>query len=274
MINHKNDTRTIKAVILSNSIEEASTLKKIIKELPLNIDISIAKDIDNFILLTSSGKVDFLILDWNYQQCSTIDLIEKMRSGEKYKNVSILMIANEDEKFIQTKYPQLQIDLIFHRPFSVQEIQQALTKLFDNIDHSRIIPENFNVLILDNNPVILEIMSDHMMGINHDKYQTCLSVNEAINLIKTNHYDLLLLDWNLDDGTCLDIIKFLNTKKSDDNKRMPLVVVITGRNDVEDLMTLLQYDIKDHIIKPFDHAEFKEKISYALERYNNSRSTR
>lgn len=256
-----NKSGIIKTVILLNSIEEASSLKTIIKELPLNIEVTIAKDIDNFILQTSSGKIDFLILDWNYQQCSAIDLIEKVRYAEKYKNIPVVMIANQEDRDIQKKYPHLKINLVFNRPINKDDIQHFLPILFENQGHS-IIPKDFKVLIVDNNPNILEIMSDHMDQIGHSKYQTCLSVKEAMSLVEINHYDLLLLDWNLDDGTCLDIIKFINTKKHS------LIVVITGRDDVEDLMTLLHYNVKDHIIKPFDHAEFKEKISYALERYN------
>lgn len=42
---------------------------------------------------------------------------------------------------------------------------------------------------------------------------------------------------------------------------------MTGRNAVEDIMTLVAKDVKDHIIKPFDQYEFEDKIYYALERH-------
>lgn len=252
----------IKAVILLNIVEEATLLRTIIKKLPINIEITIAKDIDNFILLTSSAKMDCFILDWSYKQCPVLDLIGKMRSSEKYKNVSIIMIADGQDNQIQKNHPRLKIDHVFSRPILKEEIHEILPQIYQDKTHS-IIPKEYNILILDNNPKILEIMSGHMEEIGHTNYKMCLSVKEAIHLIQNEKFDILLLDWNLDDGTCIDIIKFLNSQK--DNA---LVIVITGRDDVEDIMTLLRYDVKDHIIKPFDHAEFKEKISYALERHN------
>ena len=93
-----------------------------------------------------------------------------------------------------------------------------------------------------------------------------MDTKDAKQKLQTNDYDLLLLDWNLDDGTCLDIIEFVKAKPVSARTKAAVTVVITGRDDVDDIMTLLRYGIKDHIIKPFGFQEFEDKIGYALEK--------
>lgn len=122
-------------------------------------------------------------------------------------------------------------------------------------------------MVLDNSPEILELISLHLSELGHVKYDLCKGIKEAkLNLVDKD-YDLLLLDWNLDDGTCIDLIEFIKTSSLSPQTKQALTVVITGRDDVDDIMTLLRYGIKDHIIKPFDFSEFEDKITYAIDKH-------
>lgn len=123
-----------------------------------------------------------------------------------------------------------------------------------------------NVLVLENSPDILELISLHLDLLGHDQFESCMDVKEAFQKLAKNDYDLLLLDWNLDDGTCLDVIEFIKNHPISQRTKSAVIVVITGRDEVDDIMTLLGYGIQDHIIKPFGLQEFEEKIRYALEK--------
>lgn len=129
-----------------------------------------------------------------------------------------------------------------------------------------VIPTEFNVLVLDNSPEILEVISLHLQELGHEKIELCMDIQEARKCLLTKDYDLLLLDWNLDDGTCFDVIDFIKNNPVSFRTKSAVTVVITGRDDVEDIMTLLKYGINDHIIKPFGFQEFEDKIGYALEK--------
>ena len=130
-----------------------------------------------------------------------------------------------------------------------------------------VIPKHFSVLVLDDNPDLCEIVAMELEQLGHHRYKSCHSLKEAIKCVDENDFDLMLLDWNLGDGTCLDLVEHVKNKSWRTYNQKALIIVITGRDDVDDLMTLLMYGIKDTIIKPFDSFEFEDKLSYALGRH-------
>lgn len=159
----------------------------------------------------------------------------------------------------------------------MKRIVNVVLRLFKKDDtpviENGLIPKNLKVLILDDNPDVLQVLGMHMEQLDHKNFVTCTSVIEAKKMLQTMDFDLLLLDWDLDDGTCMDIIRQARSNKSSKRLKEALTIVITGRNDVEDIMTLVQMNVKDHIIKPFDYAEFEDKIVYALERHHKQKSS-
>jgi two-component system response regulator PilR (NtrC family) len=135
---------------------------------------------------------------------------------------------------------------------------------------TRIIPNHYNVLIVEDEPRVLEILVQHMHELNHLNFQTCSSVTEVKNKTKNNKFDLFLLDWNLSDGTCIDLIDHIRAEEKSRSFNQSVIMVVTGRDSVDDIMTLVHMNVTDQLIKPFDHSEFKEKISYALEKHNKA----
>ena len=250
-------------------MEEARALSIQLDDLPISLEIIIATHFDHFISTISSKKIDCFILDWKYTECSIVDLAEKLRKSNKYRRAPLAFVTEKKDAKLPFQYSVLNVDFVISKPFQLEEYKDSFVK---SIEHksSHIIPENFNVLVLDNNPDILELMEMHMEQLKHKNFDMCESVESAKKLISEKDYDLMLLDWNLDDGTCIDLIEFSRAKNQTPRVQQALIMVITGRDDVDDIMTLLRYNVKDHIIKPFDYGDFEEKIIYALDRHKKS----
>jgi DNA-binding response OmpR family regulator len=262
----------IKTIMLLNSIEEARELSAQLSQTELCFEIMMASSFDHFISAITLNQVDFFILDWDLKESSAINMAEKLRKSNKYRKTPILFVTDVKDASIPMQYSALKIDLVISRPFNLNKLKIPLTEILER-KFKRIIPENYEVLVLDNNPDILDIMSDHLKNMQHLNFDTCSSIKEAKQHITDKNYDLLLLDWNLDDGTCIDLLDYMRAKKQGNRLNEALVMVITGRDDVADIMTLLRYNVKDHIIKPFDYGEFEEKIIYAIERHHKAPKT-
>lgn len=256
----------IKTLILLNSDEEARILSTLLGNLQLNLEITVATHIDQFLSSTSSGVFDCLILDWKYEHYAITELVTKLRASKKYHKIPIVCVVDKKDVFLPAQYSALNVDLLISRPFNVLEFEKQLTEIL-NKKLGRIIPEHFEILVLDDNPDILEIHVDNLKELKHLKYQTCSSIAEAEKLINEKDFDLFLLDWNLEDGTCIDLIEFIRSKKKNRRLNEALIMAVTGRDAVEDIMTLLKYNVKDYIIKPYGFSEFEEKLIYALERH-------
>nr|BDT29063.1 response regulator [Bacteriovorax sp. HI3] len=220
---------------------------------------------NEFIDCISTKHVDSFVFDYLCDKFNVIEIAEKLRNTQKFCRATFAFVTHEKHKDRPYHHPKVKVDTVITRPFSRKQFSESLTSAWDK-QINGILPKNLSVLILDNNPNVLEILGMHMEQLSHKNFVTCSTVGEAKELMENQDFDLLLLDWDLEDGTCFEIIDYARDTKRSKRLKESIPIVITGRSDVEDIMTLLQKDIKDHIIKPFDYSEFEDKIAYALER--------
>jgi CheY-like chemotaxis protein len=248
-----------------NNENEAKNLSMQLRDIAPNIHFIITATFDELIMeINNADKVDCFIVEESYLECAATDFIEQIKRNPKFKK-SVISFFSANLKKVDSKFHELNPDYIFDLSFELKEVVANLKKLIlKNIEP--VIPKNYNVMVVDNSPEILDVIALHLHEMGHDKFELCTGTKDAKQKLQTNDYDLLLLDWNLDDGTCLDIIEFIKNNPVSARTRVAVTVVITGRDDVDDIITLLQYGIKDHIIKPFGFQEFEDKIAYALEK--------
>lgn len=93
--------------------------------------------------------------------------------------------------------------------------------------------------------------------------QTTRFYREALPLLESNSYDLVLLDLHLPDGSGYDICQKL--KEGNDLPRIP-VIMITGQSDVQDRIKGLNSGADDYVSKPFSTLELKARIESVLRR--------
>lgn len=259
--------KSVKTAMLIQSKEEASELYAHFKTFERPLDLSITVQTEQLFSMAVTELIECFILDWNYGPDVIVDLVGRIRKIENYKKTPIVCLTYAKDKNIPLQYSSLNLNWVISRPYIQVEIKKMFAEMLA-ISQTSIIPESSNVLILDDNPDIIEIMVNYMEEIKHKKFQTCASVAEAKMLVDQHEFDLFLLDWNLGDGTCLDLIKFVRSKKDNIRLTNALIMVVTGRNDIDDTFTLLKHNVTDQLIKPFDYNEFEEKLSYAILRHS------
>lgn len=248
-----------------NNESEAISLSEQLKDIAPNVRFIIASSFSDFLMeISNAEKVDCFIIEEKYRDCAATDLVEQFKRNPKYKK-SVISVFSTNLKKIDSKFYELNTDYVFDLSFELKTVIMDLRKSIVK-KLMPVIPKEFNVLVLDNSPEILEVISMHLQELGNNKVELCKDIGAAKKCLLTRDYDLLLLDWNLDDGTCLDIVEFIKENPVSSRTKAAVTVVITGRDDVEDIMTLLRYGINDHIIKPFGFHEFEDKIGYALEK--------
>jgi CheY-like chemotaxis protein len=255
----------INIALCFNSETEAITLSEQLKEIAPNVHFIIAPTFSDFLLkIANANKVDCFIIEERYKDCAAIDLVDQIKRNPKFKK-SVISVFSTNLKKVDSKFYELNSDYIFDLSFELKNVILNLRKLIVK-NLMPVIPKDFNVFVLDNSPEILEVISLHLQELGHEKIELCTDIQTAKKCLLSKDYDLLLLDWNLDDGTCFDVIDFIKNNPVSSRTKAAVTVVITGRDDVEDIMTLLKYGINDHIIKPFGFQEFEDKIGYAVEK--------
>ncbi|MDZ4661904.1 MAG: response regulator transcription factor [Pseudomonadota bacterium] len=92
------------------------------------------------------------------------------------------------------------------------------------------------------------------------------TIADAIKVVKTNIFDLYLLDIMLPDGEGFELASII--KEATQNKEIP-IVFLTGRGETVDKVKGFRLGADDYIVKPFDYLEFKARIESRLIKYKN-----
>ena len=85
--------------------------------------------------------------------------------------------------------------------------------------------------------------------------------------LRANGYDLAILDWNLPDGSGLDLCRRMVTGELPTlEARRPRVLLLTARDDVDDRVAGLDAGADDYLVKPFAFAELAARTRALLRR--------
>lgn len=104
-----------------------------------------------------------------------------------------------------------------------------------------------DALIVDDEELMTDLLETVVAGLHpamevHKAY----SVAQALECWQRRQPDFLIVDWNLPDGSGLDILRQIRAE----NQNVP-VVMITGRTDRDSILKAAHYGISGYISKPF-----------------------
>jgi DNA-binding response OmpR family regulator len=254
------------AHLWQNFVYEAKELVKMLNKFETKVEISLTDNFDQFLKILACNQVDCFVFDWNYKECDLLDLIAKIRKSNNFNNSTIIVLYDKKDEVDPNQYSVLNINMAVTRPIFFENFNSDLKRYLEN-KFKKLIPEHYSVLMVDDDPDILEIVEDYVQRLGHKNITKAYSVTQANELIRDNDYDLIFLDQNLGDGTCYEIMDYMRTQ--DKRKRIvdALTIIVTGVQTIESTMSFRMRNIRDQIIKPFDFFEFQEKLTYALDNH-------
>jgi len=91
--------------------------------------------------------------------------------------------------------------------------------------------------------------------------QTAGNVATAVQLVRETQFDLLVLDWNLPDGSGLALLRAVRGR----GQTCP-AIMLTGRSEIDDRVTALDSGADDYLVKPFDPKELVARVQAHLRR--------
>lgn len=115
-----------------------------------------------------------------------------------------------------------------------------------------------HILVVDDETSMREFLD---MLLSKEGYQISLAKNgkQALRLIQTNSYDLVLSDIRLGDVTGLDVLREVKKKDPD-----TVVILISAYSTTEIAVEAMNEGAYDFVPKPFDNTELKQTIARAL----------
>jgi len=109
------------------------------------------------------------------------------------------------------------------------------------------------ILLIEDDEKILSFLQK---GLKEDGHSVEIAKNgeDGEYLAKTNHYDVIILDWMLPKKSGIEV---LNSIREEINTP---ILMLTARDEVEDKVTCLKLGADDYLTKPFAYEELEARI--------------
>jgi DNA-binding response OmpR family regulator len=124
-----------------------------------------------------------------------------------------------------------------------------------------------NILLIEDDNLLAEQIS---MLLRKERYICDLShnVEEAMALYDQNSYQLILMDWNLPDGSGIEILKEIRNL----GDRVS-VLMLSGRESVDERVEALDAGADDYLCKPYSNSELLARVRALLRRESSQKTT-
>ncbi len=111
-------------------------------------------------------------------------------------------------------------------------------------------------LLIEDNPQEGQLFEEQLRLLGHN-VTSCLQACDALNALKKSVYPLIILDLGLPDMDGLDLCRRIRALPQ---SHLCMILVITGRDEPEDLQAALDAGADDYLIKPFSLELFKMRL--------------
>ena len=117
------------------------------------------------------------------------------------------------------------------------------------------------ILIVDDEPEIRKLIRIHMEDAGLQVIEA-ESGNEAIECLREQSIDLVILDLMMNNGNGFDVMNFLRN-----NEMRTIILALSARREVHDKITTLGYGADDYVTKPFSPQELLARVQAHLRRH-------
>jgi DNA-binding NtrC family response regulator len=114
------------------------------------------------------------------------------------------------------------------------------------------------ILVVDDDEAMREMMS---LALTKEGYRIDRAASAAagVSILGENHFDLVIADIYLGDGTGLDLVDALNKEQADTR-----VILVTARGSIETAASARRHGVFDYLAKPFELEHLVARVHAAL----------
>jgi DNA-binding LytR/AlgR family response regulator len=114
--------------------------------------------------------------------------------------------------------------------------------------------KNLRCLILDDEPLALDVMENYLRRLDGVDIRRCENPLEALKLLHTEKFDLILLDIEMPFLTGIEFLKTI--------KNPPAIIIITAYRDYA--VEGFELEVLDYLVKPVSFPRFMKAFEKAL----------
>ncbi|EXX87832.1 transcriptional regulator [Paenibacillus darwinianus] len=124
-----------------------------------------------------------------------------------------------------------------------------------------------HILIVDDEKPMRELIKFYLIG-NGYRISEAEDGREALAMLRTGEFDLLLVDWMMPDMDGRELCRQVRT-----SNQVP-IIMLTARNQLKDKIQGFESGADDYLTKPFEEAELIVRIKALIRRARSSPAAR
>ena len=120
---------------------------------------------------------------------------------------------------------------------------------------------NMPILIVDDYKTMLRIIRNLLKQLGFDNVDEATDCSMALQKLRDKSYSLVISDWNMEPMSGLQLLKEVRADGQLSN--LPFVM-ITAESKTENVVAAKQAGVTNYIVKPFNAATLKTKLSAVI----------
>ena len=208
------------------------------------------------------SRPDLVISAMYLPDMTGTDLVYKIREIGALMDLPFMLISSETSLTALDPIRQAGVVAILPKPFEPVQLKKALFTTLDflqseEIDLGETFAEELRVLIVDDSRTARRYIRNMLQGFGITLITEAQNGREAVELIDTNSYDLIVTDYNMPLMTGNELVAHIRHKS-----RQPSVpiIMVTGESDLSRLAAVDHTGVSALYDKPFEPANVRELI--------------
>ena len=123
------------------------------------------------------------------------------------------------------------------------------------------VDKRMRILVVDDFQTMRRIIINLLRQLGFTNVVEAQDGRIALEKVKDDKIDLVISDWNMPNMTGLEFLK--EVRASEQYKDLPFIMV-TAEGKKENVIAAVQAGVNNYIVKPFNAATLKEKLSKVI----------
>lgn len=209
---------------------------------------------------------DLVISAMHLPDMTGTELIQKMRDDAATLDVAFILISSETSMRYLEPLRQAGVISILPKPFSRNQLRTSLLSTLDflqpdPLELKQFVPDELRVLIVDDSFTSRRIMRQMLERMGIEQFSEAENGREAIELIETEFFDLIVTDYNMPEVDGEQLSQFIRNQST--QQSVP-VLMVTSETDTSRLAGIAQSGVSAVFDKPITVESLRETIQRVL----------
>jgi two-component system chemotaxis response regulator CheY len=122
--------------------------------------------------------------------------------------------------------------------------------------------QNLKVLVVDDSAIMRKVIIGILNGLNipTENITQAGDGNEAVSLVSSNQYNIILMDWNMPNMLGIDAVKVIR----DTGNKTPILMVTT-EGEKTNVIKAIQAGANNYLVKPFNAEDLRDKFEQLIQ---------